>query len=241
MKPTNAGALQRKLAATLHAHRSLVFRTLEARGDVRRLLVLSHGVGGNETNLLPLASGAPDHTAVVLVRSPLTLGPGQHAWFPVAFTPQGPQPDLVAAEQGRQQFAEFVVEMQEEYGVPPERTVIAGFSQGGILSASLALTRPELVAGFGILAGRILPEIEPRIAPREALAHLRAFVGHGRHDTKLPVDWAHRSDSWLTALGIEHDMRLYDGDHGMPTEIQRDFMAWFERVIAASANREELP
>ncbi len=56
------------------------------------------------------------------------------------------------------------------------RTVVAGFSQGGIMSASVALTRPEAVGGFGILAGRILPELEPAIADPAALRHLRAFI-----------------------------------------------------------------
>jgi phospholipase/carboxylesterase len=120
--------------------------------------------------------------------------------------------------------------MQAAYGVAPNGTVVAGFSQGGIISASVALTQPKIVAGFGVLAGRILPEIEPRLANRQMLARIQGFIGHGRDDTKLPVDWAHRADAWLTDLGVPHETHLYPGDHGIPQPMQVDFFDWFQRV-----------
>lgn len=215
---------------TLHTDRSLVYRTPDAPAHPRRLLVLCHGVGGNETNLAPLAARAPADTAVVLVRGPLTLGPSQYAWFQVAFGPQGPRPDLAAAEASRQRLAAFIAEMQAAYRLTPADTVVAGFSQGGIISASVALTRPELVAGFGVLSGRILPELEPQLADREALARIQGFIGHGRDDTKLTVDWARRADAWLTDLGVPHETHLYPGDHGIAPAMQDDFFAWFESI-----------
>jgi phospholipase/carboxylesterase len=81
-----------------------------------------------------------------------------------------------------------------------------------------------------VLAGRILPELEPRLAARDALRGLRAFIGHGRDDTKLAVEWAHRADAWLTELGVRHETRLYGGDHGIPATMQRDFVAWLEAI-----------
>lgn len=216
----------------LHVDRSLAFRVAAAPRRPRRLLVLAHGVGGNETNLAPLAAHAPDDTAVVLARAPLPAGPDAFAWFPVTFGADGPRPDLDAAEASRQRLATFVAELQAETRVPPTRTVFAGFSQGGILSASVALTRPDLVRGFGVLAGRILPELEPRLAPRGALRGLRAFIAHGRDDTKLPVDWAHRADAWLTGLGVPHELRLYDAGHAIPAAMTVDFFDWFARATA---------
>lgn len=214
----------------LHTDGSLAYLAPTTPVRPRRLLVLCHGVGGNESNLLALAGRVPADTVVVLVRGPLTLGEGRYAWFQVAFGPQGPRPDLEAAEHSRQRLAEFIAEMQARYGVAPADTVVAGFSQGGIISASVALTRPDLVGGFGVLAGRILPELEPQLAGPEARARLRGFIGHGRDDTKLPVDWAHRADAWLTDLGIPHQTRLYPGDHGMPAAMQDDFLAWLEAI-----------
>lgn len=217
--------------AILRNDRSLAFRVAgNAPTQPRKLLLLAHGVGGNETNLAVLAEQAGDDTLVVLPRGPLTLGAGQHAWFQVAFGPQGPRPDLVAAEHSRVRLADFIAGLQAEFDVSPSRTVVAGFSQGGIMSASVGLTRPDLVAGFGILAGRILPELEPQLADRAALSRLQAFIGHARDDSKLPVDWAHRADAWLTRLGIPHQTRLYPGDHGISPAMQDDFFAWLESI-----------
>ena len=218
--------------AVLRACDGMAYLRTGAAATPRRLLVLAHGVGGNETNLLPLAQQVRDDTAVLLPRGPLERGPSMHAWFDVSFGPDGPKPDFIQAEWSRARLAAFVAGMQAELGVASERTVIAGFSQGGIMSASVALTRPQLVAGFGILAGRILPELEPQLADRAALARLQGFVGHGRHDTKLPPDWAQRSDAWLTRLGIAHETRFYDGDHGLPPPMREDFVAWFDRVTS---------
>ncbi|RZA18052.1 MAG: phospholipase [Lysobacteraceae bacterium] len=217
----------------LHTDASLAYLAPAVPARPRRLLVLCHGVGGNETNLLALAQHSPADTVAVLARGPLALAPSQYAWFQVAFGPHGPRPDLGAAEQSRQQLAIFIEQMQTAHGIAAADTVVAGFSQGGIMSASVALTRPELVAGFGVLAGRILPELEPQVATADALRLLRAFIGHGRDDSKLAVDWAHRADAWLTRLGIGHETRLYPGDHAITAQMQADFLAWF----AATAGR----
>ena len=221
------------MSATLHTDRSLAYLRTGKDARAQRLLVLCHGVGGNETNLLSLAANAPHDTAAVLVRGPLTLGPSQYGWFQVAFGPDGPRPNLDEAERSRRQLTAFVADLQADMGMDAARTVIAGFSQGGIISASVALTRPDLVAGFGVLAGRILPELEPQLADRAALANLRGFIGHGRDDTKLPVEWARRADAWLTRLGIPHDMHLYPGDHGIPSNMATDFLAWSDAVSPA--------
>jgi phospholipase/carboxylesterase len=218
------------MSAELMTGRSLPYRIAASRDVPRRLLILCHGVGGNETNLRPLAAMAPADTTVVLVRAPLTLGTDQFAWFPVTFGPLGPRPDLDAAEASRQRLVQFVAEMQFDSDVAPGATVLAGFSQGGIISASVALTRPDLVAGFGVLAGRILPELESQLAGGDTLGRIRAFIGHGRNDSKLPVDWAHRADAWLSALGVPHETRLYPSDHGIPQAMQNDFLAWFESI-----------
>lgn len=218
------------MKALVERDRMLAYRLRPATRSARRLLVLCHGVGGNETNLAPLAAAAPADAAVALVRAPLTLGPEQYAWFSVSFGSSGPRPDLAAAESSRVRLAHFTAELQSAFDIAPAQTVVGGFSQGGIMSASVALTRPELVAGFAVLAGRILPELEPHMAEAAALRQLRGFIAHGREDTKLPVDWAYRADALLTRLDIDHETRLYPGDHAVSAAMQADLLAWLDKV-----------
>ena len=191
-----------------------------------KLLVLLHGVGGNETNLLNLADGVAPDTLVVLARGPLQLGGPQFAWLQVRFTATGPQISPEQAEHSRTLLIALLQQLQQQHDIAPQNTVIAGFSQGGIMSASVALSSPESVKGFGLLSGRILPELEPVLATKERLAKLTAFLSHGEQDNTLPVHWAHRSDALLTQLGVSHSLKLYPMDHGISAEMQADFVAW---------------
>jgi phospholipase/carboxylesterase len=191
-----------------------------------KLLVLLHGVGGNETNLLNLADGVAPDTLVVLARGPLQLGGPQFAWFQVRFTATGPQISPEQAEHSRTLLIALLQQLQQQHDIAPQNTVIAGFSQGGIMSAGVALSSPESVKGFGLLSGRILPELEPVLATKERLAKLTVFLSHGEQDNTLPVHWAHRSDALLTQLGVSHSLKLYPMDHGISAAMQADFVAW---------------
>ncbi|KVC46292.1 phospholipase [Burkholderia pseudomultivorans] len=203
-----------------------------AAGPAVARLLLLHGVGGNETNLLHVAGALDPRIEIAFLRGPLTFGPGQHAWFPVRFGPNGPEIDAARADESRVRLITLLRAWRARGDASPALpTVIAGFSQGGIMSASVGLTSPGDVAAFAVLCGRILPEIDPLIAPRDALRPLHALVMHGQLDDKLPVAWAETADAKLAALGVAHDTRLYPVGHELDAQMARDFGRWVgERV-----------
>lgn len=207
----------------------LAYRALATSAAPTRLLLLLHGVGGNETNLVPLGEAVADDALVVFPRGPLTLAPGQYGWFPVRFGANGPEMDFEQAQRSAHALREFIAALQARHGIAPAATVIAGFSQGGIMSASVGLAAPGAVAGFAVLSGRILPEIEPLAGPAEALRRLDALVVHGERDDKLPVAWAGRADAMLDRLGVPHRVVLHSGGHEVPVAAQRAFADWFSR------------
>jgi len=215
-----------------NATSGLQFRlVLPAPAHPQRLVMLLHGLGTRETDLADLALGMAPDTLVILVRGPITLGPGQYAWFRLNFTGSGPVIHAEEAEHSRLALIECVQQMQRQYGIAPAHTVIAGFSQGGILSASVALSKPALVAGFGLLSGRILPELAPHLASPEQLTQLQAFVSHGELDNTLPVAWAHRSNALLSTLGVKHALHLYPIGHGISAAAHADFLAWLASIV----------
>ncbi|WP_322076608.1 alpha/beta hydrolase [Burkholderia cepacia] len=215
------------LPLTTDPESGLPYRLRPAAGRPVARLLLLHGVGGNETNLLNLAGIIDPRIEIAFLRGPLTFGPGQHAWFPVRFGPNGPEIDAARADESRIQLITLLRAFRARDGAGAALpTVIAGFSQGGIMSAGVGLTSPDDVAAFAVLCGRILPEIDPLIAPRDALRPLHALIVHGRFDDKLPVAWADTADAKLTALGVAHDTRLYDAGHELTTEMVGDFGRW---------------
>lgn len=175
-------------------------------------LVLLHGVGGNERNLLSLAEHLDPRFAVVSVRGPLQVSPDGFAFFNVRFTPE-PIPNAEQAEASRVALIEFLSELVREHGLDPQQVFLLGFSQGAIIGASVTLSRPDLVAGLVMLSGRILPEAQPTFAPAKHVQHANVFVAHGVHDAKLGIHHGRASRDLLGRLGVSPTYREYDMGH----------------------------
>jgi phospholipase/carboxylesterase len=191
-------------------------------------LLLLHGVGSNEANLASLADSLPADIEILLLRGPLQVGPQGFAWYQVNFTSNGPSFNQEQAESSRQLLIRFIE------ALPPLPTVIAGFSQGGIMSSSVGVTQPELVAGFALLSGRMLREIDPLIASQDRLKTVSAFIAHGHHDNVLPIDWAHEADAWLSRIGVRHQTHFYDMAHEIVPAELADFSQWLTQTLSLS-------
>ena len=214
----------------------LVYRLREgSRGAGKSpCLILLHGVGANEQGLIELACGIDPRFSVILARGPLALGPMQFAWFRVSFTANGPAIDAPQAERARTTLLAFIGQLPQAHAIDPERIWIAGFSQGGIMSASVALTAPSKVAGFGILSGRILPEVLPLVKPDPLLATLPAFVSHGVQDAVLGIHFAHHAKQVLDGLGLPLSYHEYQGGHSLSGAMAGDFLQWLGTQLDAS-------
>ena len=199
------------------------------------LLLLLHGVGSNEADLFGLAPELDGRFFVASARAPITLGPGAYGWFHVAFTPQGPAIIPAEAEQSRQALIRFIDEVVEAYGVDPRRVYLMGFSQGAIMSLSVALTRPDKVAGVAAMSGRLLPEVRPLIAAPEALRGLPILLVHGTADQVLPIHHGREARDQLAKLPVALTYREYPMGHYVTPESLRDVTAWLEERLNGGA------
>jgi phospholipase/carboxylesterase len=196
-------------------------------------LLLLHGVGSNESGFIELARQMDPRLVVILVRGPLVLAPGRFAFFQVSFTPSGPAIDAAQAERSRAALLEFIGQLPAGHGVDPKRIWIAGFSQGGIMSASVGLSAPEHVAGFGVLSGRILPEVLPQVERGPQLARLKAFVSHGVQDQTLGIHFAHHARQVLTDLEVPLTYTEYAAGHALDGAMIAHFQGWLGRQLDA--------
>ena len=163
--------------------------------------------------MFSLESAFDSRFIVVSVRAPLTLRPGSYAWFPVQFTPQGPIADSLQAEKSRGLLAEFVAWAVKDLGADPDHVVVAGFSQGAIMSASLALTEPEMVKAAVLMSGRILPEVLSSVASTDRRKKTSYLVVHGTQDEVLPVAHGRTSRETLQSLGIDPEYHEFAMGH----------------------------
>ncbi len=199
---------------------SLVYQERPAAGEAEGLLILHHGRGSDEHDLLGLADvyDPERRLHVVTPRGPLTIPgwPGAH-WYVV---PRVGYPDPQTFHAAFDRLAAFHDEVWERTGIAPERTILGGFSMGAVMSYSLGLAASRPVPA-GILAhSGFIPTVdgwEPDLASRPQLPVL---ITHGTTDPIMEVDFARRAHALLEAGGLPVDYvetaagHLIDGDHG---------------------------
>ena len=208
-----------------------------AEGGPEGLLVLHHGRGTDEHDLLPLADALdPERRLhVVTPRGPLTLpgSPGYH-WYVVPRVGY-PDPDTFAG--AYRQLAELHDELWERTGVGPERTVLGGFSMGSVMSYALGLG-PDRPPPAGILAfSGFIPTVEgwqPDLASR---AGLPVFIAHGRNDPVMEVQFARQAQALLSAGGLEVSYHESDVGHQIDPAHLPLASAWLRNAVDAAPSQ----
>jgi len=208
---------------------------LPAPGGRAPLLALLHGVGSNERDLFRLATRLDPRFVVLSLRAPLVRGPESFAWFNAEHTPQGTviAPEQIMASQDR--IARFLGEAVEAYAADPERVYLLGFSQGAIMSLTLALTWPERTAGIAPIAGRIPPEVLPELAAAERTAGLPVLLQHGTADTVLAIDWARKARAVLERQRVDLTYHEYEAGHQITPGMLAEAASWLSARLDGPA------
>ena len=202
------------------------------------LLLLLHGVGSHERDLFALAPALDPRFLILSLRAPNVLGPDSYAWFQFIPSPTVNRINAEQAEASRQLLLRFIPEAIAAYDADPSRVYLMGFSQGAILSASVALTQPDLVAGAVLMSGRILPEIQPLIAPSEVLRGLPILVVHGTRDSVLPIAHGRANRDTLSALPVTLTYREYDMVHTITEASLADIATWLTARLDMETARQ---
>jgi phospholipase/carboxylesterase len=211
----------------------LLYLGRPADAEPEGLLVLHHGRGTDERDLLRLADALDParRLRVVTPRAPLALpgSPGYH-WYLV---PRVGHPDPATFNAARAALAEFHDRLWEETGVGPGRTVLGGFSMGSVMSYAMGLDddRPA-VAGILAFSG-FVPVVdgwEPVFEDRRAT---RAFVAHGRRDPIIDIEFARRARQLLEEGGLAVEYRESDIGHQIDPSHLADATAWLSEILAS--------
>jgi phospholipase/carboxylesterase len=214
---------------------SLTFRERPAAGDPTGLLVLHHGRGADEHDLLSLGDaldpGRRFH--IVTPRAPLVLaGWSGYHWYRV---PRVGYPDSGSFHAAYAELAAFHDELWQRTGISPAATVLGGFSMGSVMSYSLGLGGDRPVpAGLLIFSG-FVPVVEgwqPDLAGREGS---RAFIAHGSNDPVIGVEFAHTARDLLRAGGLDVEYHESDVAHQIDPGHLPSAVAWLDRTVPAGA------
>lgn len=195
------------------------------------VLIVMHGVGSNEKDLAQFAETLDPRFAVISLRAPLTLAANSFAWFHVKFTSQRPEHNREEAEQSRQLIKNFIEDLKDNPEIDTSKIFLLGFSQGTIMSLSLALTEPELIHGVIAISGRTLQEASALAAQRDYSTTPKVLLLHGTDDSKLPLYHAEETAETLRKAHFDFEFRKYPADHTITTEMRNDIRKWLAENI----------
>jgi len=197
-----------------------------------------HGLGADGHDFEPVVPelGLPASKPVRFVfpnapLRPVTINMGMRvrAWYDILQLGGGAEDE--AGIRGSQRLLEELISRETKRGIPHDKIVLAGFSQGGAIALQTALRHPERLAGVMALS-TYLPLSETLEEERAAAnSDLRIFMAHGQYDNMIPMDRATRSRDALLALGYAVAWRQYPMPHSVCPEEIADIAAFLLRIL----------
>ena len=208
---------------------ALVHRLRPPAGEPAGALVLLHGRGVDESDLFPLLDAFdPERRLLGAVpRGPLQLPPGGNHWYIVE---RVGYPHRETFTESFATLTAWLEALADDTGVPWERTVIGGFSQGAVMSYALALGagRPS-PAGLLAMSG-FIPEVDGFDLDLERPG-LPIAITHGTLDPVIGVEFGRRARQRLEAAGNRVLYREAPVGHGIDPAVLPDLRAWLEAAV----------
>jgi phospholipase/carboxylesterase len=201
----------------------------EAAAEPAGTIVLLHGRGADEHDLLPLLGVLDPKRRLrgITVGAPLTMPPGGKHWYAVHRV-GFPDPPTFAAT-----YAELTAFLDDELAVDWSRTVIGGFSQGGVMSYAVGLG-PGRPVPAGVLAmSSFIPRLdddswEPDFATRPQLpvAHV-----HGAADPVIGIEFGRDARDRVTAAGLPLLYHEFPGGHHVDPRLLTELAGWLSKRL----------
>jgi phospholipase/carboxylesterase len=201
------------------------------RGEVSSSVVWLHGLGASGHDFEPVVPHLRlPRTRFVFPhapRRPVTINMGliMPAWYDIT----GLTPATFGVEERHVResatLVQALLDRERDRGVPPQRTVLAGFSQGGAMSLFAGLRAPETLAGIMVLSGHAL--LPGTLAHEQAEANRATpmLFGHGTYDPVVPVELGRAAYEMCTP-GRDARWREFPMEHQVSMEEIEVIAAW---------------
>jgi phospholipase/carboxylesterase len=209
----------------------LIHRMRAPGGEPEGALVLLHGRGTDEHDLFPLldALDSQGRFLGVTPRGPLSLPPGGAHWYSVR---EIGYPESATFLASYERATAWLDSLAAETDIPPERTVLGGFSQGAVMAYALGLGdgRPRPAAVIA-LSG-FVPTVEAFSLDLERPPRPPVAIGHGVLDRVISVEWGRRARRLLEGAGLDVLYREYPLPHAVDPSFVAELSVWMGSALA---------
>jgi phospholipase/carboxylesterase len=207
----------------MSADLGFVHRFVPGEDESGPTLLLLHGTGGNEEDLVPLGETLAPGAAFLSPRGKVSEY-GAPRFFRRLAEGVFDHEDLVFRSH---ELAGFVEAASEEYGFDPSKIVAVGYSNGANVAASTILLHPGLLRAAVLF--RAMVPFEPEVTPD--LSGMPVLIAAGRMDRMIPPDNTQRLADILLEAGADVDLRWRDTGHPLTYEDVAEAKAWLSDVL----------
>jgi len=191
-------------------------------GTSNRTLLLLHGTGGNERDLIPLARELDSRAALLSPRGKV-LENGMPRFF--RRVAEGVF-DLDDLKKRTNELADFVAAAAQHYGFASDKVVAVGYSNGANIAASMLLLRPKTLRGAVLF--RAMVPLVPESLPD--LSSVCVWIGAGSEDLIIPTSETQRLVELLRSAGADVTIRFARAGHGLSNDDIITARDWLKKL-----------
>lgn len=185
------------------------------------LIVLLHGSGADENDMISLWPQLPPGFVVVSPRAPFGDGTSGYRWYRKGGS-TGADIRLSIAAIGR-----LIEAAIKRFDADPQKVFLVGFSQGAVLVYHAVLQNPERFRGAAVLSGSLYGFDAHELSPRKDWQSASVFIGHGTADARIPFATGKAAHTQLDRLGAPNEFHAYPGmQHETQDREIRDLAVW---------------
>lgn len=203
-------------------------------------IIWMHGLGADGNDFVPIIDelDLPETASIRFIfphapKQPVTVNGGfiMRAWYDIRSADLNHAEDEIGLKKSEQLIAQLI-EKEKSRGIASKNIILAGFSQGGVMSLFVGLRYAEKLGGMMVLSGYL-----PLAQQFEWDAYLMnrttpIFMGHGSEDMIVPFQLASQSRQQLITQGYRVEWHEYSMAHSVCNEELTDISKWLQRVLS---------
>jgi phospholipase/carboxylesterase len=198
-------------------------------GDTHPAVILLHGRGANEGDLVGLTRGFDKRLLILSVRAPFPFSyDGGYTWYDIGAL-GAPEPKMF--RESSERLDQFIRDAQQQYRINPKKLILLGFSMGTAMALTYALSHPDVPCGVIAHSGYIPEQTHLKYA-WDRLSACKFLITHGVDDPVIPVFLARRVKELFRTSNASVTYREYEGGHEITPEMVADAERFLTDIVA---------
>jgi phospholipase/carboxylesterase len=191
------------------------------------LLILLHGRGSDEHDLIPITHYLDGRFYLISVRAPFHFSYGGNTWFEIG---KDEKPNDDQFLQSYEKLEKFITDATVHYDVASGPIYLFGFSMGAMMALAYSMMHPERIRGVAAHSGYLPPE--GKLTYKwGGLTSVSVFLAHGTQDPIVPVERARATQNLITPTGAKLTYKEYAIQHQVSEESIADIDAWYKILL----------